>query len=671
MAFAPDGRLFICEQQGQIRIVKNNALLATPFLTLNNVDSLGERGILGIAFDPEFSTNHYVYVSYTVATSPAHNRISRFTAVGDLAEANSETIIFELNDQRIAAGLGGAINFGADGKLYTSAGTNEFVTSNDAQALTNFWGKMLRINSDGSIPSDNPFYNDDNVIGLNKAIWALGLRVPFTFSVQPGTGRMFINDVGEQAWEEINEAEAGANYGWPNCEGSCIPPNANFRDPVHSYPNDASTCAITGGTFYNPATIHFPSEYVGTYFFADFCGHWIRRLDPITNVVSDFATLQDGKLPMDLQVGPDGSLYYLARGDGAVYRIHYTASGLPEGFTRTQVATGLTQTIAMAFSPDGRLFVCEKAGRLRVVADGQLLETPFLTLDVETVGSNGSNGLLGVVFDPQFVTNNYLYVHYTVKAQDGTPAHNRVSRFTANGDTADPGSERVLLELHEISTTGHYGGDMHFGPDGKLYVAVGQHDSPNNAQSLTDFRGKILRLNPNPDDPIPGDNPFNTQAAGNNRAIWSLGLRNPFTFAFDPVTGRMFINDIGENANEEINDGVAGANYGWPETEGPTSTPNHTGPFYFYGRDQGCALTAGTFYNPTVRQFPTHYWGKYFFADWCQGWINTLDPAISNSVTGFAVDTSFPMDLEIGPDGSLYYIEWGGGNVFRIQYIPN
>jgi glucose/arabinose dehydrogenase len=344
------------------------------------------------------------------------------------------------------------------------------------------------------------------------------------------------------------------------------------------------------------------------------------------------------------------------------------ATTLPPGFTEEVVAAGLSQTIAMAFSPDGRLFVCEKSGHIRVIVDDTLLAEPFLTLDVETAGSNGSNGILGVAFDPQFATNRYFYVHYTARASGETPARNRVSRFTADGDTADPATEVVILEIHDVSVSGHYGGDMHFGPDGKLYVAVGQYDSPSSAQLLTDLKGKILRVNANPADLIPTDNPFYGQATGNNRAIWALGLRNPFTFAFDPQTGKLFVNDVGETSFEEIDEGVRGANYGWPESEGPTSDPDFRGPFHYYGRDQGCALTAGVFYNPAARQFPAEYAGRYFFADWCEGWIRTVDPASPASVAPFAAGTSFPMDLEVGPDGGLYYIEWHGSSVLKIEY---
>ena len=342
------------------------------------------------------------------------------------------------------------------------------------------------------------------------------------------------------------------------------------------------------------------------------------------------------------------------------------AAAFPPGFTTAPIATGLVETIASAFSPDGRLFICEKPGRLRVIKNGALLAEPFLTLDVETAGSDGSNGLLGVVFDPQVGSNGYFYVHYTVKATPTGPAHNRISRFEAAGDIANPASEHVVLELHDISVTGHYGGDMHFGPDGKLYIAIGQYDSPGSAQLLTDFKGKILRINP--DGTIPADNPFSQQAQGVYRAIWALGLRNPFTFAFDPSSGRMFINDIGEQTYEEINDGLSGANYGWPDAEGPGSNPLHRDPLYFYGREEGCALTAGTFYNPPVRPYPAVYAGKYFFADWCEGWIKTLDPAAPVSARPFGTGTSRPMDLEVGPDGRIYYIEWHGTNVFRIQF---
>jgi glucose/arabinose dehydrogenase len=339
MALAPDGRIFVCEQGGALRVIKNGALLPTPFLTVT-VNSSGERGLLGIAFDPNFVSNQLVYIYYTATTPAIHNRISRFTASGDVALAGSETIVMDLPNLSTATNHnGGALHFGPDGQLYAAIGDN--ANSANAQSLATRLGKMLRITSTGAIPADNPFFNQTT--GDNRAIWALGVRNPFTFSFQAGVGRMFINDVGENTWEEINDGIAGSNYGWPTCEGFCNPPNANFRDPIFAYMNDAQTCAITGGAFYNPQIVQFPSNFVGDYFFADFCGGWIRRLDPANgNAVSDFATGVSS--PVDLKVSPDGFLYYLARGSGSVGRIGFAASGdaTPPTVAITNPANGAT-----------------------------------------------------------------------------------------------------------------------------------------------------------------------------------------------------------------------------------------------------------------------------------------------------------------------------------------
>jgi glucose/arabinose dehydrogenase len=324
MDFAPDGRLFVCLQEGQLRVISNGTLLATPFVTVATVAN-GERGLLGVAFDPDFATNQFVYVYYTVSTAPIHNRVSRFTANGNVAVPGSETMILDLDNLSSATNHnGGPIHFGPDGKLYVGVGEN--ANPANAQTLNNRLGKMLRINADGSIPADNPFFNTAQ--GANRAIWALGLRNPYTFGFQPGTGRIFINDVGQSTWEEINDGIAGSNYGWSVCEGFCSPPNANFRDPLFEYGHGAGNtlgCAIVGGAFYNPTVNQFPASYLGKYFFSDLCGGWIRLLDPVNNTATGFAT--DIATPVDLKVGPDGSLYYLAQGNnGQVFRISATSS---------------------------------------------------------------------------------------------------------------------------------------------------------------------------------------------------------------------------------------------------------------------------------------------------------------------------------------------------------
>jgi glucose/arabinose dehydrogenase len=296
-----------------------------------------------------------------------------------------------------------------------------------------------------------------------------------------------------------------------------------------------------------------------------------------------------------------------------------------------------------------------------------LLATPFVSLTVDPVGERG---LLGVAFDPAFTTSHYVYVYYTATTPN---THNRISRFTANGNVAVAGSEVVVLDLNPLSSaTNHNGGAMHFGPDGKLYVAVGDNASGANSQTLNNLLGKMLRVNA--DGTVPTSNPFYNQATGINRAIWALGLRNPFTFAIHPISGRLLINDVGQNAFEEVNVGVAGANYGWPTTEGYTTNPSFTSPLYAYGHGsgpfQGCAITGGAIYTGMPQTFPAEYLGDYFFADYCTGWINQLDETGGVvTVSTFASGIASPVDLAVGPDGSLYYLARGStGVVVRITF---
>ena len=339
------------------------------------------------------------------------------------------------------------------------------------------------------------------------------------------------------------------------------------------------------------------------------------------------------------------------------------AATLPAGFVETRIATGLSAPTAMEFAPDGRLFVCQQAGQLRVVKNATLLSTPFVTL---TVDSSVERGLLGVTFDPAFASNQFVYVYYTVP---GGSVHNRVSRFTASGDVAVPGSEVVILELENLSAqTNHNGGAIHFRADGTLFVAVGENNNGANSQTLNNRLGKMLRINS--DGTIPTDNPFYFVAVGVNRSIWALGLRNPFTFGFHPTNGRMFINDVGAGTWEEINDGAGGANYGWNIVEGPGGPP-YTNPLYAYqhgsGTPTGCAIVGGAFYNSATGHYPADFADDYFYADLCGGWVWRYHIA-AGTATEFITGISTPVDLKIGPqDGDLYYLAIGGGQVFRVS----
>jgi hypothetical protein len=229
----------------------------------------------------------------------------------------------------------------------------------------------------------------------------------------------------------------------------------------------------------------------------------------------------------------------------------------------------------------------------------------------------------------------------------------------------------VLLDLNPLHATNHNGGGLHFGSDGKLYLSVGENAVGTNAQSLNNLLGKMLRLNS--DGSIPTDNPFYNIATGNNRAIWAMGLRNPFTFAVQPGTGRIFINDVGQDTWEEIDVGKAGANYGWPTTEGTFSQsqyPNFTEPLFAYnhgpGDTLGQAITGGTFYDPPAQQFPALYRDQYFFSDYGRGFVELLNPA-TTAASGFASGFSQPVDLDVASDGSLLVLQHTGA-IERISF---
>ena len=237
-----------------------------------------------------------------------------------------------------------------------------------------------------------------------------------------------------------------------------------------------------------------------------------------------------------------------------------------------------------------------------------------------------------------------------------------------SGNSADPATELVVWQGRADSTsTDHHGGGLAFGPDGKLYISTGDNGDPPTSQSLTSDHGKILRVNK--DGTVPTDNPFFDGNGPNVDAIWARGLRNPYRFSFDAVTGRMYIGDVGQTAVEEVNAGSAGANYGWPLCEGPCGTPGMTNPIFSYphgGRD--AAITGGFVYRGT--QFPPSYHGAYFYGDFAQNWIRYLSLDGAGNVTGGGnflppdgtLDGPFdPVMLKQGPDGALYYVDFGWG----------
>lgn len=328
MAFAPDGRIFVAQQGGALRVIKNGTLLTTPFVSLT-VNSSGERGLIGVALDPDFTTNNFIYLYYTTNTAPIHNRIVRYTANGDVALAGSEQLILDLDNLTGATNHnGGALGFGLDGKLYVAIGDN--ATGSNAQNLDTYHGKLLRINKDGSAPTDNPFFSA-GASEQRKRVWAYGLRNPYTFSVQPVTGKIYVNDVGQSAVEEINDAtQGGSNFGWPTAEGNSA--NPAFTNPVFSYNHSGPAptgCAITGGTFFNPVFTNYPASYIGNFFYQDYCSNWIYSLNLSGTSTTTLFASNVGGSSVSLTTGPDGNLYYLSRGASALYRITSSSSSAP------------------------------------------------------------------------------------------------------------------------------------------------------------------------------------------------------------------------------------------------------------------------------------------------------------------------------------------------------
>ena len=355
---------------------------------------------------------------------------------------------------------------------------------------------------------------------------------------------------------------------------------------------------------------------------------------------------------------------------GSVRPVH---GALIQGFTQTRVVDSpeLASSDDMEFAPDGRLFVTQHSGTVRIVNPDGTVST-FLDISNQVHDSN-SMGLLGITLDPQFATNRFVYLFYTAKAKDSDgdgvtdiPIHNLIVRVTANasGDSAVPGSEQVLLRLDDLEDNGlHNGGSIKFGADGKLYATVGENDRRTPAQTLDTFFGKVVRINK--DGSIPPDNPFYSTASGDYRAIWALGLRNPFKMAVQPGTGTIFINDVGASKWEEINRGAAGANYGWPVREGVANDPSYVDPVFAYPHDDagtldpnttGCAIISGTFYNPATAQFPAGYVGDYFFSDWCNGWIRSYDPTTDQATVLDDAGGGRVIDMEVSKDGSLYIL---------------
>jgi glucose/arabinose dehydrogenase len=325
---------------------------------------------------------------------------------------------------------------------------------------------------------------------------------------------------------------------------------------------------------------------------------------------------------------------------------------------------------------DGRIFVVEQAGRIRVIRNGALQTTPFLDISSRVL-SGGERGLLSVAFHPQYATNHFFYVYFTTQ----TNGDIRIERFTAtsNPEVADPTTSKLIITVPHSTYSNHNGGLVSFGLDGMLYAGLGDGgnggDPLGNGQNFNALLGSLLRLDVDHGDPyaIPSDNPFVGQA--NHRGeVWAKGLRNPWRYAFDAPTGLLYIADVGQGAREEVDVMPAtsgGLNYGWNIMEGAScynaSTCNQTGltlPVIDYGHNGPCSITGGYVYRGAAIQ---GLQGHYLYSDYCAGFLKSL-----RYENGVAVDqkdwgltstavTSFGVDF----GGELYMMS--GNSILKIS----
>ncbi len=355
----------------------------------------------------------------------------------------------------------------------------------------------------------------------------------------------------------------------------------------------------------------------------------------------------------------------------------------PTGYQWSLVVNGLTRPvdIVSAFDNTGLIYVVEQVGVIRILKDGKLLPEPFLDIR-DRVGSRGNEqGLLGIAFHPQYYKNRLFYVDYTNLTGDTV-----IARFATIPDStkADPLSESIILTIHQPFAN-HNGGNLIFGPDGYLWIGMGdggsQGDPKNNGQSSQTLLAKLLRIDVDHGDPysIPADNPY--ADGGGLPEIWAIGLRNPWRFSFDKLTGDLYIGDVGQDLWEEIDYLPYGfkstpVNFGWSRREGThpymdpagADTAGLTDPVFDYGSDKGCSVTGGFVYRG--EKLP-EFQGVYLFGDYCSGIIMGL---IRKDASTWESKVLFNTPYKIssfGEDynGDIYLLDLNGG-VYRLEKKP-
>ena len=336
-AFLPDERILVIHHQsGEVELIVNETLVEEPLLVVDSLVISSEQGLLGIALDPDYPDSNYVYLFHTKSDSV--NQVSRFTMEGDLMSPDSEQLAIDpASKKKIYSAPdttrfhnGGTLRFGQDKTLYISIGDDAY--TNEVQSLSNHLGKIMRINRDGSIPEDNPVFPNAPEDALPE-VFAMGLRNPFRFNIDPVTQQLVIGDVGTVLYEEINVAKGGDNFGYPHYEGpeffrdSIALATPNPSPPAYGYPYASPRARSAIALAYyrpsdDPGATNFPAQYDGAAFFADF---FDTRLQYLLNEEGSYTTYEFGtgvSRLVDASVARDGSLYMLSY-QGTLYRIAY------------------------------------------------------------------------------------------------------------------------------------------------------------------------------------------------------------------------------------------------------------------------------------------------------------------------------------------------------------
>ena len=356
---------------------------------------------------------------------------------------------------------------------------------------------------------------------------------------------------------------------------------------------------------------------------------------------------------------------------GLISPFPLSAENLPPGFVEELVASELIGPMSMSWGPDGHLWIGGAQGHVYLLhlepnADGHSRQ-PILVAQLP-VSNQGERGIIGIAVDPGYAQNHFIWVFYSKR---DPPFRNRLSRLRHVGDQLV--DETVILETPDLLNDFHNGGCLRFASDKTLFISTGDDgQSSDTSQDPHDLRGKILHIKRD-GSPAPG-NPFLNGQDGDPR-VWALGLRNPWRFNFQPVSEVMFIADVGGGEYEEVNLGIAGANYGWALTEGPEppGVPGITYPMYSYPHtsELGNAIIGGD--HAPAGNFPSTHRGNYFFGDVATRELFRMVLDENNqprSVERFASGTlSGPVDIQFGPDGALYYLAFRERGLLRISYV--